>query len=142
MLNRRALLLVVGSLTATAASLFLAYYLGAFQRRAAMCRITLSGARDASTSIVLDDPDEIEELVLKPIRLARPDFFPEDYRSFAHLELEYEDGTVERYWLFSPLGCYKKGESYYVASLGKLGREIKRRLEGKEGMERLIKTLD
>jgi hypothetical protein len=141
MLNRRALLLV-GLLTTTVASLFLPYYLGAFHRRAAVCRITLSDARDASMNIVLDDPDEIEELVLKPVRLARPDFFPKDYRSFAHLELEYKDGTLDRYWLFLPLGCYKKGESYYVASFGKLGRKIKRELEGKEGTERLIRNLD
>jgi hypothetical protein len=33
-------------------------------------------------------------------------------------------------------------QSYYVANFGKLRKEIKQRLDGKKGMERVIRSLD
>ncbi len=120
--------------------LFLLYYYGAFQHRVAACRINF-GDRGA-TSLVLDDPSQMDELVLKPMRLARPDLTPADYKVFADLVLEYEDGTEGSFWLFIPFGCYKSGESYYVANFTKLKEEIRRQLRGKKGMERWIQSLD
>jgi hypothetical protein len=138
--ERRIILLLGGLLIASIGVVALCYYQGIFQRRVVACRITIGAAE--GMSIVLDDPAQIEDLVLRPIRLARPDFEPGDYMVFGDLVLEYEDGAVGSYWLFFPFGCYKKGERSYVADFGKLKREVKRRIQGKKGMERLIKHLD
>jgi hypothetical protein len=144
-LKKRRIVLLLGVLLfATAGVLFSFYYYGAFQRRAVACRINFGdpfGKRD-DPSLVIDDPGQIEELVLKPMRLARPDLTPADYMAFAVLVLEYEDGTEDYYWLFIPFGYYKSGESYYVANFTKLKEEIRRRLQGKKGMERELKVLD
>jgi hypothetical protein len=139
--KRRGILLVGGLLVLILGALFLSYYLGAFQRRVVACRI-LFGEGKKKTSIVFDDPAQIEDLVLRPLRLTRPDLHPADYRVLGTLVLEYEDGSTEDYWLFIPFGCYKKGQTYHVADFGKLRREIKRQFQGQKGMERIIQLID
>jgi hypothetical protein len=140
--KRRVVLLVGGLLIVLMGVVFLCYYIGCFQRRVVACRINFE--HPAKLSIVLDDQDEIDDLVLKPMRLSRPDFFPSDYAVICHLVLEYEGGTVENYGLFHPLGHYKHWptQNYRIANFEKLRREIKQRIQDKKGMEGVIKGLD
>jgi hypothetical protein len=124
--ERRVALLAL--LVASACGAFLCYYRGAFQRPVAACRLEFQ-----DITLDLDDPRQVEALVLRPMRLARPDLSNDDYKGACRLVLEYADGGVRRYSLFTPFGYYQDqaANSYHVADFRMLQREIRRRLQEK-----------
>jgi hypothetical protein len=114
-------------------------------RWAVSCRITLPP--DEELSVVIDDPAEIEKLVLEPTRLGQRDPFGKSGGGpglvvFGDLVISYATGREERYWLFVPLGFYRKEGVYYKADFSKLKQAIRSRIEGRSGMELARQCLD
>jgi hypothetical protein len=84
------------------------------------CRIWVQVEPGYRLELVVTDTSLIERIAGQPLRDARIDPERKDYLSLGDLELEHTDGKKDTLWLFSPLGHFKKGNTYYITDLTEL----------------------
>lgn len=70
------------------------------------------------------ESEEVERLVLAPLRTAAVDDSPKAYEVFGHLTVRFDSDAEETVTLFFPFGHFKKGGEYYVADLGELASRL------------------
>lgn len=68
--------------------------------------------------------DEIERLVLAPLRAAVVDAEPANYVVFGTLHARFDNGEEESVFLFYPFGHFARGDEYYVADLRDLASKM------------------
>ena len=73
---------------------------------------------------ILTDSEQIQTLLVDPMKQARVDNNPARYEVFGTLQIEFESGSRESAVLFLPLGHYKQGDMYYIADFSNLRREL------------------
>lgn len=73
--------------------------------------------------------DDVEKLVLLPLREARLDPEPAAYIVYGTLTVRYDGGRSETFTLFFPFGHFRYEDKYYIADFGELAAEISKLLK-------------
>jgi hypothetical protein len=80
---------------------------------------------DIEVQFIVTDQKVIEKIAREPLRVARLDPKPADYRSLGWLVLSRDDAKEESVWLFYPLGHFKRGEKYYITDFTEMRKVVK-----------------
>ena len=93
------------------------------------CRVSIEVASNHTIVWRTTDRRMMEELVLIPLERARENPKPAGYEIFGSLTLELKNGSDIFFFLFSPWGHVKRGNTYFIADLCELLHVVKASLE-------------
>jgi hypothetical protein len=89
------------------------------------CRIKIPIEDRYRLELVVTNQTLIDTIAGQPLRDARVERKPMDYMGLGDLEIEHADGKKDSYWLFSPLGHFKKGDTYYTTDFTELRKLLR-----------------
>ena len=93
------------------------------------CRVSIEVASNHTIVWRTTDRRMMEELVLIPLERARENPKPAAYEVIGSLTVQLKNGSDVVYFLFSPWGQVKRGDTYFVADLCELLHVVKASLE-------------
>lgn len=89
------------------------------------CRLVFDFPKQQALEYVIRDAAMIEDLVCRPLRNAKRDPHPMDYKMYGTLELTRRNNSKEIILVFTRKGCIKRGNDYLIADLDELFEKMK-----------------